>query len=32
MGTLSIKPTEAEQTEIAEGFIKWIKDKAAFEK
>ena len=32
MGTLSIKPTEAEQTEIAEGFIKWIKDKAALEK
>lgn len=32
MGTLSIKPTEAEQTEIAEGFIEWIKDKAALEK
>lgn len=32
MGTLSIKPTEAEQTEIAEGFIKWIKDKSTLEK
>ena len=32
IGTLSIKPTEDEQTEIAEGFINWINDKAKLEK